>query len=326
MGVRLSTEDQEAYLRHWCCVGAGLGVQKDLLPGYQITETIWLDRARPGNRDGRELTRSLYTMLEQLFPELLRGVVTAVMRRTVGVQLADSMLIPRDAFWDRVLGIRCVLYSIFGAAPDVLQGLFGDPVQEATALLLTERKHGIDDVFPAQFVIPGDLKDHWKSCHRPRIKDAHLRALAGVHARELGAKSRLSTLRKSPLSTPLWVPATEPDEADPLVSETEIEEWAAQEQRRREAWLNGPTADERADWARRERERRMFWREGRLGRRGNDCNPLLARQYRVRQLPLAAKGAMRRLLNMSPNEAFDTLVRAGRDQTRARVKSSGWSG
>ena len=40
-------------------------------------------------------------------------------------------------------------------------------------------------------------------------------------------------------------------------TEAEIEAWAAAEKRRREAWLNGPTAEERAEYAQRVRQRRL---------------------------------------------------------------------
>jgi hypothetical protein len=95
-------------------------------------------------------------------------------------------------------------------------------------------------------------------------------------------------------------------------SESEIEAWAAQEKRRREAWLSGPTADQKAAWARRERERRMLEREA-MDVRGSvrDSSRLL--QWYVRDMQLAAEGAVSLLFNASPSEVFDNLVRAGRD-------------
>jgi hypothetical protein len=80
----------------------------------------------------------------------------------------------------------------------------------------------------------------------------------------------------------------EPMFLDP--SDAEIEEWAAHERQRREAWLNGPTAEEKTAWARRERERRMLEREGTSIRgRGRDSWGLLLRP--LREMQLAAEGA-----------------------------------
>ena len=52
---------------------------------------------------------------------------------------------------------------------------------------------------------------------------------------------------------------TTPVTDDPIVlepTEAELEEWAERERKRREAWLQGPTAEERAAYVRAERDRR----------------------------------------------------------------------
>ena len=46
-----------------------------------------------------------------------------------------------------------------------------------------------------------------------------------------------------------------PESVEP--TEAEIEAWAAAEKLRREAWLKGPTAEERAEYAQRVRQRRL---------------------------------------------------------------------
>jgi hypothetical protein len=51
--------------------------------------------------------------------------------------------------------------------------------------------------------------------------------------------------------------ATADEPAVPEPTAAEIEAWAARERQRREAWLNGPSAEERADYARRLRQRRL---------------------------------------------------------------------
>ena len=47
----------------------------------------------------------------------------------------------------------------------------------------------------------------------------------------------------------------EPATAEP--TQAEIDEWAARERQRREAWLNGPTDEEREAYALRLRQRRL---------------------------------------------------------------------
>jgi hypothetical protein len=106
------------------------------------------------------------------------------------------------------------------------------------------------------------------------------------------------------------VRSREPKFLDP--SEAEIEEWVAHERQRREVWLNGRTAEEKTAWVRRERERRTLEREGDFVRshvRGSWG--LLPRP--LREMQLAAEGAVSLLLHMSPRRALDRLVRAGRE-------------
>ena len=93
-------------------------------------------------------------------------------------------------------------------------------------------------------------------------------------------------------------------------TQAEIDEWAARERQRREAWLNGPSAEEREAYALRLRQRRLAdtFDEGeakltdgvrrgmRLGREGQ----------------LAAEGAAALLYRYS-RRTFAELVRAGRE-------------
>ena len=108
--------------------------------------------------------------------------------------------------------------------------------------------------------------------------------------------------------------APDPDETPFLEpSEAEIEEWAARERQRREAWLKGPTDEQKATWARRERERRLAELEGSRRARGLGGDPARVVQRSMRQAQLAAEGAMSLLFKLSLSEALDRLVRAGRE-------------
>ncbi len=106
-------------------------------------------------------------------------------------------------------------------------------------------------------------------------------------------------------------PAGEAADAPPAEpTQAEIEEWAARERARREAWLRGPTEEERAAYARRLRHRRLAeaFDEGehrldegvRMGLRAG------------RETQLAAEGAMTLFYRWS-RRRFADLVRAGRE-------------
>jgi hypothetical protein len=93
-------------------------------------------------------------------------------------------------------------------------------------------------------------------------------------------------------------------------TQAEIDAWAAQEKRRREQWLNGPSPEERADYARRLRQRRLAdaFDEGEA--RVADGVRLGVRYGRETQL--AAEGAMTLVYRWS-RRTFADLVRAGRE-------------
>jgi hypothetical protein len=100
----------------------------------------------------------------------------------------------------------------------------------------------------------------------------------------------------------------EPANAEP--TQAEIDDWAARERQRREAWVNGPSAEEREEYAQRVRQRRLAeaFDEGeariaegvRLGMRAG------------RDTQLAAEGAMALLYRFS-RRSFHELVQAGRE-------------
>jgi hypothetical protein len=96
-------------------------------------------------------------------------------------------------------------------------------------------------------------------------------------------------------------------------SDAEVEEWAGRERRRREAWLKGPTETEKAIWAQREQERRLSGSESSSRARGFPGDSARIVQRYAREMQLAAEGAMSLLMKLSVQDAFDQLVRAGRD-------------
>ncbi|MBV9583077.1 MAG: hypothetical protein JO057_31205 [Chloroflexi bacterium] len=96
-------------------------------------------------------------------------------------------------------------------------------------------------------------------------------------------------------------------------SEAEIDEWAAQERRRREAWLKGPTEAQKAAWAESERARRLGAGRGpNTGHRPMTPSPVVVQRL-LREAELATKGAISLLFQLSIGQAFDQLVRAGRE-------------
>jgi hypothetical protein len=103
-------------------------------------------------------------------------------------------------------------------------------------------------------------------------------------------------------------PVAEPVMLEP--TDAEVAEWADRERRRRQAWLEGPTADERAAYARRERDRR-------LSRVSDDGDVFFADRARLmlrtpREMQLAAEGAMSLFLQWS-RKTMTEFIEAGRE-------------
>ena len=95
-------------------------------------------------------------------------------------------------------------------------------------------------------------------------------------------------------------------------TDREVEEWAAREKKRREAWLAGPTDAEKREWSRRQREaqelRDMY---GPSDRSDAELERLLERRLR-RDVHLARVGILDLLVTW-PQRLGAKLIRSGLD-------------
>ena len=96
----------------------------------------------------------------------------------------------------------------------------------------------------------------------------------------------------------------------PEPTQAEIDAWAASEKKRREAWLNGPSDQERAEYAQYLRQRRLASTFDKGEARITDTVRMGVRYTRETQL--AAEGAVALLYRYS-RRTFSELVRAGRE-------------
>ena len=94
----------------------------------------------------------------------------------------------------------------------------------------------------------------------------------------------------------------------PEPTQAEIDAWAASEKKRREAWLNGPSDEERAEYAQHLRQRRLASTFDKGEARITDSVRMGVRYTRETQL--AAEGA-RALLYRLSRRTFAEFVRAG---------------
>jgi hypothetical protein len=99
-----------------------------------------------------------------------------------------------------------------------------------------------------------------------------------------------------------------PDDA----TETAVAVATTDDDARREAWLRGPTEEEKLEWAIQERARRTAERDGQNRTRPSNDARWVAQRY-VRGAQLAAEVALSLLFHASARDLFEQLVRAGRN-------------
>jgi hypothetical protein len=137
---------------------------------------------------------------------------------------------------------------------------------------------------------------------------------------ESGSGNRAAQPGTPPRQDPSSARAGEPGiSVEP--TEAEIEAWAASVRRRRQAWLDGPTEEEKHEWHRRERARRLARLEfeaesqavlgGPERRDPYEERRRLERRY-LRDTRLAAEG-LGILVATLPFRALATLVAAGQE-------------
>ena len=93
-------------------------------------------------------------------------------------------------------------------------------------------------------------------------------------------------------------------------TQAEIDAWVARERERRQAWLKGPSPQEREAYARRLRQRRLAETFDEGERKIGDVARMGVRMGRETQL--AAEGAVRVFYRWT-RRTFDELVEAGRE-------------
>jgi hypothetical protein len=200
IGVNLSPEDKDAYIHHWNIVGEALGIRGDLLPrtvaeAHQATAAVWADRAQPGNSDGVMLTRSLLEMWTDQSPDWFDGMLRAVLRRSVGMELAEQMGIEADPFWDAVLMPHWFFRRLMLVGSDLFKLVFGDPVHEVARRLLTVPLNGGEFYQPAAFAIPEALGPERAAPIR-MVRHFQLGALANMHKGEQTVRTKMRQMRR----------------------------------------------------------------------------------------------------------------------------------
>ncbi|HEY0735072.1 MAG TPA: oxygenase MpaB family protein [Herpetosiphonaceae bacterium] len=164
LGIRVSDEEAEDYLYAWRVIGSLLGIDPTTMPTncadcHALAELI-AQRQHGPSAEGVEMTRALLKMHADLIPgSLFDGIVPALIRKTIGDQLADWLEIPRSS-WEGVVkhakGVGRIVDTLeraSGATANLLDHL-GIALLNREAIRVAEYERG-------GFAIPTALRDAW---------------------------------------------------------------------------------------------------------------------------------------------------------------------
>lgn len=164
LGIRVSDEEAEDYLYAWRVIGWLLGIDPTVTPTncadcHALAQVI-AQRQHGPSEEGVEMTRALLKMHADLIPgSLFDGIVPALIRKTIGDQLADWLEIPRSS-WEVVVkhakGVGRIVDTLEragGATANLLDHL-GIALLNREAIRVAEYERG-------GFAIPTTLRDAW---------------------------------------------------------------------------------------------------------------------------------------------------------------------
>jgi hypothetical protein len=106
-GVRLTPDEQEAYVHLWNVIGHLMGIRDDVLPiDVATSQFVWnriKEREYATSPQGRALTHAAITVMQELMPtRFFDGFPATGIRALIGKDAADLLGVPR-ANWTRTL-------------------------------------------------------------------------------------------------------------------------------------------------------------------------------------------------------------------------------
>jgi hypothetical protein len=109
IGVSVTEREAEDYWHVWRVAGAMLGIREDVLP-HTFAEAdelnlALLDTGFAASPEGSALTAEILALYQDFIPgRVFDGVVPAMVRQTIGHEVADLVDVPRSKGWERVVG------------------------------------------------------------------------------------------------------------------------------------------------------------------------------------------------------------------------------
>jgi hypothetical protein len=165
LGVKLSPEEQQAYLETWLIVGRLIGVEPELMPRSvsEAKETTALIERRQvaESPQGREMMAALLGMMQQNVPPMFRAMPSCLIREFLPGDVATFLGVASHPLEEEMLRL----------GNDALRPLQRFISREAQRSALV-RKFSIDllrgmlkvelDGQPARFALPDSLHEDWQ--------------------------------------------------------------------------------------------------------------------------------------------------------------------
>ena len=109
IGVSVTEAEAEDYWHVWRVAGAMLGIREDVLPETfaeaDELNAVLLDGGFSPSPEGTELTAQILALYQDFVPgRAFDGVVPAMVRQTIGHEVADMVDVPNSPGWNRVVG------------------------------------------------------------------------------------------------------------------------------------------------------------------------------------------------------------------------------
>lgn len=169
LGIEVSDEDQEAYIRTWVDLGRLLGVRSELFPANvaearALTDIIYRRQIAP-SPEGVQLTRALLEGMQRLIPLThLKGIPAGLVhfflaKDAIGGQDVAALLEVPEEKWP-LLAVR-----ILGELGEISQRFGNDPIGAVIRFFSRHFVQGMLDVARggqrSPFYIPDALQERW---------------------------------------------------------------------------------------------------------------------------------------------------------------------
>jgi hypothetical protein len=170
LGITVTEQEAEDFLYAWRVIGTILGIDPTIMPpncadSHQLALLI-AQRNHGPSAEGVEMTKALLQMHSNLLPgTMFDGIVPALIRKTIGDQLADWLEIPRSS-WEVVVrhvkGVGQILDRL-----DRATGVAANVVDRVGIALLQREAIRMTDYERGAFAIPTTLREAWSMDELP---------------------------------------------------------------------------------------------------------------------------------------------------------------